>query len=408
MSTLLPRRAALLLAAFGAACSQDAPAQKGGPKGPPSFPVEVAKVAADRVAFAVSAVGSVEAFEVVAVTARVAGVVERVAFKEGQLVEPGQTLVEIEPARYELAVSAAAASAEKAEAARADAEAGLTRREEAAKSSPGLLPAEELETWRTKAKTAAAESELAGVALSQARLNLKDARVKSALRGVIETRTVSTGQYVQPGAVLATLLRRDPLLLRFKVPELDAARLAAGMTATFTVRGDTRPRSAAITAVGGAADAASRMIEITAEVAEADREDLRPGSFAEVSVEVGAADAPVVPETAVRPSENGFLAFVIEDGVAKRRILTLGMRTADGRIEVRDGLAAGETLVVRGAEALREGVKVKIEKPGGAAGAASAPAGAPKGAAPAGGEKAPAGGPDPAPAPATTPAGRTP
>jgi multidrug efflux pump subunit AcrA (membrane-fusion protein) len=73
------------------------------------------------------------------------------------------------------------------------------------------------------------------------------------------------------------------------------------------------------------------------------------------------ASAPVIPQTAIRPSERGFLAFVVEDGVARERVLTLGLRTADGRVEVRDGLAAGETLVVRGAEALADGAAVVVE-----------------------------------------------
>jgi multidrug efflux pump subunit AcrA (membrane-fusion protein) len=52
----------------------------------------------------------------------------------------------------------------------------------------------------------------------------------------------------------------------------------------------------------------------------------------------------------------------VNDGVAQQRILTLGMRTADGQVEVKQGLQAGESLVVRGAEALRDGAKVKVTK----------------------------------------------
>jgi membrane fusion protein (multidrug efflux system)/multidrug efflux system membrane fusion protein len=96
--------------------------------------------------------------------------------------------------------------------------------------------------------------------------------------------------------------------------------------------------------------------------------------FAEVSVPVGgASEQPVVPQIAIRPTERGFVAFVVEDDVARERVLTLGMRTPDGRAEVRAGLAAGELLVVRGAEALRDGALVRVEGP--AAPAPAAPAG---------------------------------
>ena len=73
------------------------------------------------------------------------------------------------------------------------------------------------------------------------------------------------------------------------------------------------------------------MVAVTAEVVDKAKESLRSGSFAEVTVPVGNPRAlPVVPQTAIRPSEKGFLAFVVENGKAVERILTLGMRTADG------------------------------------------------------------------------------
>jgi multidrug efflux system membrane fusion protein len=68
----------------------------------------------------------------------------------------------------------------------------------------------------------------------------------------------------------------------------------------------------------------------------------------------------VIPQTAVRPSERGFLAYVVEGDVAKSRVLTLGLRTANGQVEVRGGLRPGELLVVRGAEALYEGAPVRV------------------------------------------------
>jgi membrane fusion protein (multidrug efflux system)/multidrug efflux system membrane fusion protein len=80
-----------------------------------------------------------------------------------------------------------------------------------------------------------------------------------------------------------------------------------------------------------------------------------------VTVPIGEArTSPVVPQTAVRPSERGFLAFVVEDSTARERVLTLGLRTEDGRVEVKSGLSAGEMLVVRGAEALRDGAKIRL------------------------------------------------
>jgi membrane fusion protein, multidrug efflux system len=353
-----------------AGCSgeaKDTPAagggQGGGQRRPSEFPVEARPVESRRVEYTVNAVGSLEAFESVAVTARVAGAIERVLFSEGQFVTAGTTLVEIEPERYRLAVAAAEATQQREIAEKGEAEAGFARRQAANAKNPGLVRAEEVETWRTRVQTAAAEVTQAQAAVAQARLNLRDAFVRAPVPGIIQTRTVQTGQYVQPGSVLATLVRRDPLLLRFQVPEQDAAPLRTGMTVNFSIGESTTPFDARVTHVAAAASSQSRMVDVTAHVVNPNRPELRPGAFARVTVPVGAPrDAPVIPQTAIRPSERGFLAFIVKDGAAEQRVLTLGMRTADGQVEVRQGLTAGEILVVRGAEALRDGAKVKVQK----------------------------------------------
>lgn len=364
---LLVLASALTLVVAG--CSKDdAQAKGGGPGGPGGgkkmeFPVEVQPVESRRVEYTVTAVGSLDAFERVAVTARVAGAVERVLFTEGQVVQKGQALVEVEPERYRLAVEAAEATLEKSLAAKAEAEAGYARRQAASAKNPGLIRGEEIETWRTKVQSTAAEVAQAQSALSTAKLNLRDAFVRAPVSGIIQTRTVETGQYVPVGTVLATLVRRDPLLLRFQVPEQDATPLHTGMTVRFNVAEEQTLHEAKITHVAAAANQASRMVDVTSNVVNPNRPELRPGAFARVTVPVGATrEAPVVPQTAIRPSEKGFLAYIVKDGSAEQRILTLGMRTADGQVEVKNGLAAGETLVIRGAEALRDGAKVKVTK----------------------------------------------
>ena len=354
---------ALLTLAMAAGCSSGPAAQPQAGKKQLQFPVEVAPVEARRVEYRIDAVGSVEAFEVVQVTARVAGAVEQVRFTEGQRVAKEQVLVEIEPDRFRLAVEAARATLAKAQAAQAEAEASLKRREGAVTENPGLIPGEELETWRTRVNTAQAEVAQARSALQLAELNLHDALARAPVAGAIQTRTVQTGQYVQPGAILATLVRRDPLLLRFQVPEQDAVSLRPGIGVTFAVRDSQRRYSARITHVAESADLSSRMVAVTAQIDDVEREQLRAGAFAQVAVTVGeAVQAAVVPQIAVRPSERGFLAFVVADGVAKERIVTLGMRTAQGQVEIRSGLQPGESLVVRGAEALYDGATVKVSE----------------------------------------------
>jgi multidrug efflux system membrane fusion protein len=366
-----------------AACGQSSGAPPPGNRAPMRFPVEVIAVAPARVEYVVNAVGSVDAFEKVQVTARVAGAVDRVLFSEGATVKDGQTLAEIETQRYAVAVAAAKAAHAKAQASLRDAELGLKRREDTVAQNPGLISGEELETFRTRVRTAQADEAAAKAALDRAQLDLRDAYVRAPVAGTIETRQVQTGQYLQVGAVLATLVRRDPLLLRFNVTEADAAQLRPGMIARFHVRSDEKDYAAKIGHVGGAADPQSRMVAVTALIgadeppgdaggapgrpegtrvlSPIDLSALRPGAFAEVAVPVGArADAVVIPQQAVRPSEKGLLAFVVDGDVARERIVKLGMRTADGKVEVVDGLKPGDRLVVRGGEALRDGSAVAV------------------------------------------------
>jgi len=370
--------AAAALVVIAAACKKDAgsPAAKGGRRGQVVFPVDVVQVPVRSLVYTVTAVGSVEAFEKVQVTARVSGAVDRVRFAEGEYANASQVLVEIETERYRLAVESAQAAYEKAQASKADAEAGLKRRETVVAQNPGLIPGEEVETWRTKVLTAASEVAQTLSALNQAKLNLSDAFVKAPISGIIQTRTVQTGQYIQTGTVLATLVRRDPLLLRFRVPERDAARIKPGQKALFRVREDSREFSAKVVHVAESADDTSRLVDITANIDDPSDKSLRPGSFAEISVPVASpGQAAVIPVGAVRPSERGFIAYVVESDKAVERILTLGMRSADGQVEVLSGLKGGETLVIRGNEALSSGVSVRIGAPESALpGAAPAPA----------------------------------
>jgi membrane fusion protein, multidrug efflux system len=375
--------AALVLVLFAVACSKkEEGGAPGGGRGKLSFPVEVAPVVAERVEYTVSAVGNVDAYERVQVTARVAGVVEHVRFSEGDTVKKGQVLVEIDPARFNLAVRSAKATLDRVTATQAEATLNLDRRQNAGPDGAGVFSKEDVEGWRTRSRTATAQVAEAKAQVDEANLNLRDAYVRAPIEGKMQTRTVQTGQFVQAGTVLGTVLRREPLLLRFPVPEADAPRLTVGKPAFFRVTGIDRSFSAKITLVADAADPETRMVPIIAEVDDEQKDTLRPGSFADVTVPVGAAeDSAVIPQTAIRPSERGFLAFVVDNGVAQERVLTLGMRTADGRVEIRKGVKPGEMLVVRGAEPLRDGTTVRVVTPGQTKPAAS---GAPSAGPPAG------------------------
>ena len=358
---------AVTLVLGGMACSKKdaapaAAAGKGGGKGKLEFNVEVAPVTLRQVQYSITAPGTIQAFEQVQVTARVGGAVDKVGFSEGQEVKPGQVLAVIEVDRYQVAVSQAKATVDKAKASEAQAEQQLARRQASNTEHPGLVPGEEVGVYQTSVQTAKADVLAAEQVVRVAELNLRDAYVRAPIGGVIQTRSVETGQYLQPGAVLATLLQRDPLLLKFSVAEQDAPRLQPGMTANLSLRESMRTYVAKITLVSAAADPTSHLVAVTAEIDDKEhRYWLRPGAFCDVSIPVGGTrKAPVIPELAVRASERGMLVYVVQGNAAHERVVNLGMHTDNGFVEITKGLNEGDVLVVRGAEPLSDGAPVKI------------------------------------------------
>lgn len=392
------KRASILVACLataialsaGVGCKKTEAAPTGGKRGlrQTSFPVEVMTVEAKPHEMVITTPGVIDAFERVQCTARVAGVVDRVNFVEGEEVKKGKILAFVDSRRYSLNVSAAKAALAKAEAMAADNEASLKRRENASATNPGLIPGEELETYKTKLRTARADADQARESLRLAQLNLADSNVKALAEGVIQTRSVQTGQYVQAGTVIATLLRRDPMLLRFHVATSEAPRLKVGMPVQFLLKESQQSYEANITLIAAAAEEESRLVPVTAEVHSDKKFWLRPGSFAQVSIKLTPGRTfPLIPQTATRPSDKGFLAYVLEDKVVRERVLQLGLHTAEGWVEVRDGLKAGDILVTRGLEALSDGARVQVVPPAGSASAAPGASAAPPASGSAGGRR---------------------
>ena len=327
------------------------------------YPVQVAPLDLRQVSYTVTAPGSIEAFQQVQITARVAGAVDKVAFVEGQSVKQGDLLVAIEPDRFQVAVGLANAALERAKATELAAEAEVARRKDAIAQHPGLVAGEEVAQFETQVATGKADVNSAQQAVRVAQLNLRDSYVRAPFAGVIQSRTVVGGQFLQPGAILATLIERDPLILRFGVTEQDAPRIKQGMVANMVLRESARTYVAKIILVADSADVATRLVPVTAQVDDTEHKYwLRPGAFCEVNVPIGdAKQAIVVPSIAVSPTASGNIVYTGDDkNIAHVKPVALGMYTPDGGVEITKGLSVGELLVVQGFESLTEGAPVKI------------------------------------------------
>jgi len=379
----------LLLAALAAGCGRHEEGSTAGRKGPRLPRVVVEPVATRAIRYEVNATGALEARQIVTVPTRVAGVVEDIAFDVGTKVGPQDVLLVVDRARHKLAVLGAKASLDRASAAldriRAqqasaqasldEARANLARRQALREKLAGAVTDEELEAARTQVlrleagleealATQVEQEAIVRQAQADHDIALEDqanAEVHAPIVGVVQARHVSAGQYVRPGDAIATLVDVSVLRLRFRVGERESVRIRQTDPVTFTVAAvPHRSFDAKIVHIAAAADPETRMVEVLADVEEPPPE-LKPGFFAEVSIRVGGNDAAVVvPERAIRATEVGYVAFVLDGKVVRQHVLQLGLHTSDGLIEVVEGLKTGDDVVVEGAAPLEDGMQVEL------------------------------------------------
>ena len=324
--------------------------------------VRVTPVLVQDVVHQIKALGSLEAEDMVQVTAQVEGVASDVRFREGDHVSPASVLLRIDPDRHRVEAERAKALKDQAAAELGRAQADLARRESLAKSQ--LLSTEELARSRGENDRLEAAVEVAKAAYELALQDQRRAEVRPPITGVINTRTVDTGQFIRTGTVLATIVDVSRLRLRFKVSEGESLRAREGGRVSFGVA-PLGPRAfgARIYHVGRVADPTTRQVEVLAWV---DPEhELKPGFFAEVTLAGEKKEgALVVPETAIQASERGFVTYVVQEKTAHLRPVGLGLRTGTGVVEILSGLEAGESVVSEGSDRLADGMAVEpVEGP---------------------------------------------
>jgi multidrug efflux system membrane fusion protein len=348
---------AVAAAAVVVACG-GAPASQSGRPQRQALRVRTAPVAVQDVVHQIKALGSIEAQDMVQVTAQVEGVASDVRFREGDRVSPATVLLRIDPDRHRVEAERAKALKDQAAAELGRAQADLARRESLARSQ--LLSTEELTRSRGENARLEAAVEVAKAAYELALQDQRRSEVRTPIAGVINTRTVDTGQFVRTGTVLATIVDVSRLRLRFKVSEAESLRARESGRVGFRVAAlGARDFGARIYHVGRVADPATRQVEVLAWVDAAD--ELKPGFFAEVTLAGEKKEgALVIPESAVQASERGFVTYVVDDEkTARLRPIGLGLRTGTGVVEILSGVQAGEVVVTEGSDRLADGIPVE-------------------------------------------------
>ena len=339
----------LALAAALAGCGRR-PAEDAGAAGVPSAeallaPTDVASaVRADLVA-GLPVSGTLEPAVRVRITAPFPELIEQVRVREGQAVAKGQVLARLRSA----SVAPAAASADAAlKSAAADYERTKNLFAAGAVAQRDVDAAEA--QWR------AAE---AGAA--QARKFLDDALVRTPVTGVVARRSVQAGDRVGDGDPMFEVVNTAELEFEATVPSEHVGRVTVGAPVRLTVTGYPEPVAGRIARVNAAADPATRQVRVYVVVPNPGRR-LVGGLFASGRLVTGEANGVVVvPGPAVRGGADSTYVMVVGGGKLERRAVTLGLRdeTRDA-VEVRAGLAAGDSVVVGPIEGLSAGQRVRI------------------------------------------------
>lgn len=315
---------------------------RGGPGGPVGVVVEAVRVG--QVVERVESVGTVRAREAVTITSKVAGIVEQIRFAEGQRVEAGETLVQLDAA-------ALRAELDQARALLDDARNQLVR---ARQLQPGAtIAAQRLETLEALARQAQGR-------VRQAEARLAELRVNAPFSGRVGLRQVSPGALIQPGTAITTLDDTARVRVEFSVPEVHLARIrvGSGVTARSAAYGERRFEGE-VAVIDTRIDPATRSIRVISEFDNAD-EALRPGLFLTVELVLEErARALLIAEEAIDPVGERTFVYVVRDGRARRQEVKLGLRLP-GEVEVREGLNAGEPVVVRGIQRLRHDAPVRV------------------------------------------------
>jgi membrane fusion protein, multidrug efflux system len=342
-----------LLAALGAAAGWYLLAEPttnarevAGPRSRP-VPVETALATSGRVATVVRASGTLKSSDSVVVQPEIAGRVVGVLFEQGQEIAAGTPLVT-------LATDTLRAEVSKAEAELRLAQENFQRSQEL--SRRGATASQALDEARAALGTAQAEADLA-------RVRLDDATITAPFAGVVGLKELSVGRYVEPGDELVQLERIDPLDLDFRLSERWLAKLQPGRPVTISVDAvPGRQFHGEVVALAPQVDVNGRAVQVRATVPNAERV-LRPGLFARVVLEFDERpQAVLVPEAAVVLQEGGPIVYRIADGVALSTKVLTGVRR-DGMVEVTEGLAAGDTVVVNGHVRLRDRAQVEVVSP---------------------------------------------
>lgn len=308
-------------------------------------PVSVSVVKATSLSDAVATTGSVLAEEALTIRTEVPGKITSLAIREGQPVRKGQLLFTINAADIQAQLRKLASNQQLY--------AGQERRQRT------LLEKEYISVQEYEQSNAQLQAARADRAALEA--TLAKTFVRAPFSGVLGLSTATVGTYVSPGDIITTLSRTRPVKIAFQVPGRFAAAVKRGDNVKITDEGSGKTYAAHVYALDPEIDPVSRTLPVRARFANT-KDELRPGAFVKVSLELGeTTDALQIPTESVIPEAAGYSVFVIRKGKAVKQPVRIGMRS-EKLIQITDGLAVGDSVVRTGIMQLKPGDLVKATK----------------------------------------------
>jgi len=335
---------------------------------PPAVPVSVATVSRTDLPVRLTALGSVVAFNTVTVRPRVDGQLMRVLFTEGQFVERGELLAEIDPRPFQVQLEQAEGQLARDQAQLANARVDLARYQTLL--SEDSIASQNVDAQRSTVAQLEAALKVDDAAIDSARLNLTYSRITAPLSGRVGLRLVDAGNVVTASATagLVVITQVDPIAVVFTLPE-DALRtvlprIRAGARLpvdAFDRSGATRLATGSVVTVDNQIDQSTGTVRLKAVFDNHDHA-LFPSQFVNVQVLADTERAQlVVPASAVQQGPQGQFVYLVRDGKA----VVQGVQVADveaERASIRSGLTAGDVVVTDGVDRLREGSPLEVRR----------------------------------------------
>jgi multidrug efflux system membrane fusion protein len=319
------------------------------------------------------ALGTVTAAATTTVRPQVSGILQKVLFKEGQMVKAGQVLAQIDPRQFEMALLQASGQRQRDEAQLENAK--LTLERYRTLLGQDSIARQDVDTQAALVKQLEGTVMTDRAAEGTARLNLGYTKVIAPITGRVGLRVVDIGNLVgsSDSTGIAVITQMSPIDVEFSIPQDSVPNLMqrinenAALSAVALDRTRTNTLdSGKFAALDNQVDTQTGTVKAKARFANA-KSTLFPSQFVNVRLELRTIkDAVMVPVNAVRHGAKGDFVWILkEDKTVTMRSITRGEATVD-KVQIASGVQAGEKVITEGADRLKEGAHVTLP---GAAGA---------------------------------------